>query len=140
MRIAFYDADIAFAARMAIAIKKSISGSEVVYCDTLDDVKLRTSRLVVGDPAPMRTKDWLRDFRRVNPTGVLILISANTDLLSGSFGDPSYAIIKPVKDDFSGVSWKEDNRRFILDVLETIKFLASGRSYTPSKEEAKVSN
>ncbi len=121
MRVAIYDQDIQFAANLALTIKRSIAGSDVCYCESMDDSRLYTSTLVVADPHPKATREWLSLFRRNNPSGTLLLVSKNVDMLSGSFGDPCYAITKPYL-------WQDskDSVKFIRDAMDIIRFVYTG--------------
>lgn len=97
MKVAIYDRDVAMAAQLAFALKRACGqGTEVVYCERIDDAALSTSTLVIADPEPLSTVEWLMSFRELHPSATLLLVSANTDLLSGSMRDLCYASSKPV--------------------------------------------
>lgn len=95
MKVAIYDKDIESAANLAMLVQQMIKGSTVEYVEHINDPKLSECSVVVADPNPDLTSEWLFNFRRINGQIPLVLISENSDLLRGSLQDKCYAIYKP---------------------------------------------
>lgn len=101
MRIAIIGSNINEAAELVVGFKQYVKSAKInlslefEFCESFDDPKLSTSNLVIADPYPDSTGSWLYSFRRCNPHSILLLLSSNTDLISGSVGDNSYCMSRP---------------------------------------------
>lgn len=111
MKICLYDKDLHSAARLAMIIKHTVKDVSIEYCEQIDDPHMADCAMVIADPAPLPTKEWLDKFVDINQDVPLVLVSANKDLISGSNGDACYALTKPYEP---------------KDLLEVIKVIVLG--------------
>jgi len=112
MKVVIYDNNIESAANLAMLIQQMIQGSTVKYIEHINDPEISECSIVVADPNPDLTSEWLFNFRRINGQIPLILISQNSDLLRGSLTDKCFAIYKPYN---------------IRELLEVIVIAGSGK-------------
>ena len=125
MKISLLDKDMKHAAMLAVLIKKSIPNVSIEYHDDMSDTAISTSTTVIADPSPMNTKEWITSFRRLHGSTPLVLVTENTDALSGSFGDPCYVLSKPV---------------LAQDIVTLLKLQAVGRPYLGGIQDGKRAN
>lgn len=115
MKLALYDTDVRLAAMLAVGLKRVLGpGTDIQYVQNVGDIGLVD--VVIADPSPQLTADWLAEFRQTQPTTSLILTSESPDLIRGCAKDPCFAISKPLAtQDLVGVlkaiktgNWKDE--------------------------------